>query len=206
MRKVLSKFKDKNSINFIEEVIATCKLYGVRCSIRDVSYVKLGGFKCGGWFDGEDRELVCSMKHDKGLALLAHEFSHFHQWAENSDIWDLASRKNSHSAMHEWIEGKQIRDIKKHIAICRDLEVDAEKRAVKMIKKYNLPIDIDEYIRGANAYIYFYNYILNIRRWSTPKNSPYRNKILIASMPKTFMKDYSVLPDRLLKVYQEQGI
>jgi hypothetical protein len=206
MRKVFSKFKDKNSINFIEEVIATCKLYGVKCSIRDVSYVKLGSFKCGGWFDGEDRELVCSMKNNKGLALLAHEFSHFHQWAENSEMWDLASKKNSHSAMHEWIEGKPIRDIKKHIAICRDLEVDAEKRAVKMIKKYNLPIDIDEYIRGANAYIYFYNYILNIRRWSAPNNSPYRNKVLIASMPKTFMKDYSVLPDRLLKIYQEQGI
>ena len=206
MTRVLENLHDKNSVNFIEEVRATCKLYGVKCSIRDVAYVKLGSFKCGGWFDGEDMELVCSMKNDKGIALLAHEFSHFYQWAEGSELWEIAAKSNSHSAMHDWIEGKPVRNIKKHIAICRDLEVDAEKRAVKMIKKYNLPIDIDEYIRGANAYIYFYNYILDIRRWSKPNNSPYRNKILIASMPKTFMKDYSVLPDRLLRVYQEQGI
>jgi hypothetical protein len=206
MKKMLSVFKDKNSISFIEEVIANCKLYGVKCSIRDVSYVKLGTFRCGGWFDGEDRELVCSMKNGKGLALLVHEFSHFQQWAENSELWELASRKNSHSVMHDWIEGKPIRGIRKHIGICRDLEADAERRAVKMIKKYNLPIDINEYIRGANAYIYFYNYILKIRRWSSPKNSPYRNKVLMEAMPSVFKKDYSVLPDRLLKIYQEQGI
>lgn len=206
MKRVFSMFSDKSSISFIETVIQSCKAYGVKCSIRDVSYVKLGSFKCGGWFDGEDRELVCSMKSNKGLSLLVHEFSHFHQWAEGSELWEIASKKNSHLAMHEWIEGKSVRGVKKHIAICRDLEADAEKRAVRMIKKYNLPIDIDEYIRGANAYIYFYNYMMVSRRWSAPNNSPYRNKALMESMPNRFLRDYSVLPDKLLKIYEEQGI
>ena len=60
----------------------------------------------------------------------------------------------------------------KYIGYTRDLELDNEKRAVRMIRKWKLSVDVDKYIKGANAYIHFYNWMGYTRRWSKPTNSP----------------------------------
>ena len=106
----------------------------------------------------------------------------------------------------EWLEGKEVPNIKKHLATCRNLELDNEKRAVKIIKKFDLDIDIDRYIKKANAYVLFYNRLLATRKWATPKNSPYSNQRIIEKMPRYFMKDYSTLSKRIEKVFEQEGL
>jgi hypothetical protein len=77
---------------------------------------------------------------------------------------------------------------------------------VQIIKDFNLNIDIEYYIKKANSYIYFYNWIKRTRKWSTPKNSPYRNKALLKVMPKTFQKSYKKIPKHIEKIFSEQNI
>jgi len=144
------------------------------------------------------------MNRPDSLEILAHEFGHFTQWRENIDIWKKSMV--SMPLVDEWLGGKEVHNIKKHLGVCRDLELDNEKRAVRIIKKFDLDIDIDRYIKKANAYVFFYNRLLATRKWATPKNSPYNNQRIIEKMPRYFMKDYSVLPKRIETVFEQEGL
>lgn len=196
---------NKKAKDFIKYVKSECKKHGIKCDLRRTKYVKLSGnIKCSGYFDEDEPALVCSMNRPDSLEILAHEFGHFTQWQEDIDIWKKCMV--SMPLVDEWLEGKEIPNIKKHLAVCRELELDNEKRAVKIIKKFDLDIDIDRYIKKANAYVFFYNRLLATRKWTTPKNSPYSNQRIIEKMPRYFMKDYSVLPKRIEKVFEQEGL
>ena len=196
---------EKKTKEFIKYVKGECKKYGVKCDLRNTKYVKLSGnIKCSGYFDEDQPALVCSMNRPDALEILAHEFGHLTQWVEQIDIWKKCMV--SMPLVDEWLAGKDIPNIKKHLAVTRDLELDNEKRAVKIIKKFDLDIDIDNYIRKANAYVFFYTRLLATRRWATPANSPYSNKRLIGVMPKYFRKDYSTLPKKIEKVFIEENL
>jgi hypothetical protein len=100
---------------------------------------------------------------------------------------------------------EEVENIAEHIAACRDLELDNEKRTVKIIKEFSLPINITQYIKKSNAYVHFYNYMLISRRWCTPKNSPYTNKKVIESMSGKFDMEYKTLSKNLENIFTEEG-
>ena len=196
---------NKKAKDFIKYVKSECKKHGIKCDLRKTKYVKLSGnIKCSGYFDEDEPALVCSMNRPDSLEILAHEFGHFTQWRENIEIWKKTMV--SMPLVDEWLEGKEVPNIKKHLATCRNLELDNEKRAVKIIKKFDLDIDIDRYIKKANAYVFFYTRLLATRKWATPKNSPYNNQKIIEKMPRYFIKDYSTLPKRIEKVFEQEGL
>jgi hypothetical protein len=104
------------------------------------------------------------------------------------------------------LEGTNIRNIRKYIQLAIDLELDNEKRSVKMMKKWGLSIDTKKYTKGANAYLQFYNWMLQTRKWSKPNNTAYNNKRILAAMPDSFRMNYTKLPKRLEKLYREENI
>jgi hypothetical protein len=75
-----------------------------------------------------------------------------------------------------------------------------------MINEWGLSIDTDKYIKRANAYLMFYNWLKQTRKWSSPNNTPYGNKRIVAAMPTNFKLDYSKLPKRFEKLYREENI
>lgn len=197
----------KNNTRFIKYVQEQCEIHGVKCDLQPRKYLDLSGdIKCGGYFDGDNKELAVAMKHKDSMSLLVHEYAHMTQWLENIDIWRKCMDEESHSTVDEWLAGKYFEDINYHIDNCKYLELDNEKRAVKLIKKFNLEIDIDDYIRKSNAYIQFYNYLKLSRKWSVPKNSPYANDRIKSSCPKTFSMDYSKISKKLEKIFREENI
>ena len=198
---------NKKTQDFIAYVKAECKKNGVKCDLRKVSYVRLSkGMKCSGWFDSDSEQprLVCSMNRSDFLEILVHEFCHVQQWIEQCPEWIKSDYSMNY--IDEWLSGKEVKNIKKHIGLSRDLELDNEKRSVKMIKKFNLDIDIEMYIKRANSYVLFYNWMLESRKWSTPQNSPYKNKKLLSVMPSTFRMDYTKIPEKIRKIYEEENI
>jgi hypothetical protein len=196
---------NKKAKDFIKHVKSECKKYGIKCDLRKTKYVRLSGnIKCSGYFDEDEPALVCSMNRPDSLEILTHEFGHFTQWIENIDLWKKSM--TSMPMVDEWLGGKDVPNIKKHLAVVRDLELDNEKRAVKLIKKFDLDIDIDTYIKKANAYVFFYTRLLATRKWATPQNSPYKNKRIIESMPAYFRKDYSKIPKRLETIFIEENL
>ena len=153
---------NKNVRAFINHVKGHCKEVGIKCDIRPVKYLVLSGnIRCSGYFCEETMRLVVAGKSKDWLGVLAHEYAHLTQWKDKStNIWQTGSTGVTH--LDDWLGGKKIRSIKKAIEWSRDLELDNEKRTVRLIKKWKLPIDLNDYIKKANAYIQFYNWIYQI--------------------------------------------
>ena len=173
--------------------------------MREVSYLRLSGnIKCSGYFDDEGKMLVVAMKSPLALEILVHEFGHLTQYVDNCKPWKNLG--NSLDKMTDWLSGKNIRQYSRYIDLARNMELDNEKRSVQIIKDFGLNIDIESYIRRANSYIYFYNWMKTTRRWSSPTNSPYKNSALLEVMPKTFQKSYRTIPKHIAKVFKQEQI
>lgn len=195
----------KKELAFIDHVKKICKIYGVKCSLRNSRYVKMdGNVRCSGWFDEEKPELVVAMNREDWIEILSHEYSHLTQWVEQIPVWKKA--EVSLAKVWEWLDGKNHRNIQKHISVARDLELDNEKRSVNVIKQFNLKVDLDNYIKKANAYVQFYNWMGKTRKWSKPNNSPYKNEVVRSAMSNKFNMTYSKLTPKIEKLFREQNI
>lgn len=100
------------------------------------------------------------------LPVLAHESCHMDQWSEGFSLWK-ESESLKYNIFGDWLQGKRCekKEAYKCIDVLKNIELDCEKRTVEKIKRYNLPIDIKEYIQKANSYIFFYNHMKKTKRW-----------------------------------------
>lgn len=195
----------KKELDFIKYVKTRCKEHGVKCILRNTNNIKASDtIMCSGYFNENVPELVCAMKHHTWIEVLAHEYSHLTQWVENIPIWQQADV--SLTIVEDWLKGVDYKDINKHINVNKMLELDNEKRTVKIIQKLELDVDIDRYIRTANAYVQFYNWIKQTRRWMKPNNTIHDNERIISAMPAKFNMDYTKIPKRIEKIFREENI
>ncbi len=199
----------RNDKQFIQFVKDECKKYGVKCKLRNSKYVKLSNtIMCSGWFDSDKQELVVAMNRPDALDILVHEYAHLTQWQDSLngkfDLWEASA--TSLNRVDAWLNGKRIHHVKHHLGISRDLELDNEKRSVKIIRKFKLSIDIPSYIKKANAYAHFYNWMYYTRRWSKPTNSPYNNKIVIDAMSTRFNMRYDEMSKKVYKAFHAANI
>ncbi len=193
-----------NIQKFVKHVRSECKKHGIKFLLKRSKYVIVSkSIRCSGWFDAEAKELVVAGKNRNWLATLVHEYGHLTQWVEQCKEWKAAEDIDN---IDDWLNGKEIKNPRKALARTRDLELENEKRSVKIIKDWDLPIDIKDYTRRANAYVQFYNYIFYTRRWCTPKNSPYRNPKVYKFMPSVFKMNYKKISDKYLKIFEEAGL
>jgi hypothetical protein len=196
--------KEKSFLNFVKK---ECKKYGVTFRLEKKPYLILHEDSsmefCGGYFDGEGKVLACATKRSDYISLLAHEYCHLTQWVENCDIWKKADDNGSLNAVAAWLNGEKVKNIKYHLGICRDLELDNEKRTVEVIKKFNLDIDIDLYIKRANSYVHFYNHMYYTRKWATPLNSPYKIEAIYNSMSSKFNMKYKSMSNKVKRVFDK---
>ena len=195
----------KNEMIFLNHVKTSCKIYGIKCLLKKTKTVKMDdNVKCSGYFDETGKTLVVAINRPDWVEILAHEYSHLTQWVEKIPVWLEAEQ--SLGKVWEWLDGKNVRNIDKHVAVARDLELDNEKRSVKVIKKFKLNVDLENYVRKANAYVMFYNWLRKTRKWSRPNNSPYKNKKVKAAMSIKFNMNYKTLSPRLEKIFREENI
>jgi hypothetical protein len=201
----------KNDKEFIKFVKSECKRLGVKTHIKDVKYVKLSPtIKCSGYFDDADTKygaiLACSMGKPDGLEILVHEYCHLTQWQDGLPLWKKAGR--ALPVIDEWLAGKYKRPetLNRAFEIAIQLERDNEMRSVRMINEWGLNIDIENYIKKANSYLMFYNWLRKTRKWCNPNNTPYSNKRIVAAMPANFKLDYSKLPKKFETIYREENI
>jgi len=194
-----------NVTEFVKYVKSECRKHGIKFVLKYSKTVRTPeNIKCTGYCEPDDlKELVVAKKDPNWLMTLVHEYGHLTQWADQSKEWtDSYSIDN----VDDWLNGKDMPNIKKALAVTRDLELDNEKRSVKLIKEWNLPIDIKVYTRKANAYVQFYNYLHYTRRWCKPENSPSRNPKIWKKMPSTFRMNYEILEEKYFKIFQDAGL
>lgn len=194
----------KEDLAFIEHVKAECKRTGIKCDLRPTKYLKLSNIRCSGYFDSEGKVLVCSMNRPDSLGILAHEYAHLTQWEEGIDLWHKSD--TSLTKIDQWLGGQRVHNIKKHLGVSRDLELDNERRTAKLISKWKLSIDLKDYIKKANSYIHFYNWMYHSRKWSSPNNSPYTNPDIQAVMSTRFDMKYDELTPRVYNAFAKANI
>lgn len=144
--------------------------------------------KCNGYFDEEEKELAVAFGRpfEESLATLVHEFGHFTQWTNQTPNWVAYSKCNmTDEFLDEWVEGK-VRNTKinkEKINIARKMEIECEKIALGLIKKFSIPLDQKTYTKQANAYGCFYRYIAKHRKWYKIGKEPYNNEEILKLMP-----------------------
>lgn len=192
--------KKNNVTYFIDELKKLCVTNNVELRLIEKYSQKVDGVSVGGAFGGVKKMVLISCtKRPDWLHILIHESCHMDQYLYDKNIW--INKGDSYDPLDDWLHDKRVHDINKHINNVQDLELDCEKRAVVKIKNFDLPIDIEEYIKKANAYIYFFSYLKHSRRWFGPKNSPYVNEKIWKEMPNQFQKSYRKLPKKYFELF-----
>jgi hypothetical protein len=84
------------------------------------------------------------------------------------------------------------------------VELDCERRTLKKMYRYGLDdyISVNDYVQGANAYVYLYLYMMESRFWPSGEKAPYKIEDIWKNAPTNFDGDYTVIPEALLAAYR----
>ncbi len=170
------------------------------------------GTRVNGYFLGSDdaREFAVAVgkPESEWIEIFVHESCHMDQFIENAKVWtdldSLSDEEDACTITFNWIGGEDYPTdfVEKAIKLVMMMELDCEMRSVEKMKKYNLDINISDYIRKSNCYVLFYKYILKRRTWYAPGRSPFHNESVWRLFPDTFDIDYNAeLPEELVKAF-----
>lgn len=158
------------------------------------------GVVCTGYFDSEATPpqivVATGQGEDKWLGILVHEYCHAEQWFEKAAAWEATDKADD---MWDIFEGKSVRDLTKKVAIQREMEADNERRTIRLLKQLRAPVDIEKYIRAANAYLHFYNLIPETKKWFAKEKGPYQIPEVLIEANATLDRDFSKTPAKLRK-------
>ena len=200
----------QNFEKFTQFVKTECKKNRVLFKEYKRRYIKLSdSIKCGGFFssgegDTKGPTLAYAMGNPDAASLLVHEYAHMTQWLEGLPLWKEA--EVSLDYLDRWLEGTEVDAISHHIDVAKELELDNEKRSVELIRRWELPLDIPEYIKKANSYLQFYLYLKESRRWSQPGRAPYHVPEIVELMSDEFNMDYGALTPEIRQAFIEKRI
>lgn len=193
---------------FVNHVKQECKRYGCKFKLIYKGDVRTSEDKdkLAGFFRDDPLELVVATRvmYTDFLSTLVHEFSHFEQWIDDPKSFAPLKKYDYRDIFYHWLYGREYskRTIAKSIDYIRDLEVDCERRAVRNIARFKLPINIPRYCRNASAYIHFHNFVKRKRVWHT-KNSPWDFKGILKLMPDNMDGDYTKTPRNIMRLYDK---
>lgn len=166
------------------------------------------GKYCKGYWEDDDKDnpvFACSIRGspESWIGVFAHEYCHFLQWLDKDIIWKRYHDLDG-DILCDCIDNKPVKakDLDYYMDTVRDIEWDCEKRTVKLLKKYGIPLNIDDYIRAANIYIFYYTYLKTSRKWTDEKKKALYEFPEVRNLVKTsFYRSYTKIPSDLLKAF-----
>ena len=175
---------------FIKEIKYHLKDEGVNCCLRKVRRCKEG---LSGYFQLDPiPELFVAMKAPHWQAILVHEYCHFLQYIENEDVFNQYNKSKDVLLLDSHLnEQKRMDNALKYKAVklTVDMELSCENRVIKLIRAHKLEIDIKEYIKNGNAYLYWHYCLLHKDKWTNKDvRKGYTSKVL-GHMPIKYNKD-----------------
>jgi len=181
---------------FLKDIAKGCIKNKISLTLSNLSHIDADGLACSGYFDG--KELVVATNKKKELDwvdILLHESCHMDQFLQKSKFW--MPDEDALHIVHDWVAKKEVSPQKLVMGFSNtiSMELDCEKRTVRKILKYKIPVDIGVYSQKANSYLFGYGYTHQTKKWY---KSPYENPKIWKKMPeklltvKTYLecKDY----------------
>lgn len=199
-RENISKFS-KEVKSFIEEVDTELKASGIELYLSSGSTVKLDCGACSGYYDSANKRLAVAtgMSEKRFISVACHELSHKRQQDDLSSIWHDPQNNENYELFFQWLKGKKHPHPEILVQAAIKLELDCEKRSIKLIRrKFSHIINPLDYIRASNAYLFGHLFMLQKGCWF--KKTLYLPQIL-ESCPDHFCRKYEVIPPKLAKVF-----
>ena len=140
------------------------------------------------------------------LGTLAHELCHVMQWLECEPTYYGTQKMPGADAsafLDEWLEFETEfpkRTIRRAVQLTVDCELDNEKRSLRMLKKFKLPVDEKRYIQAANSYLFFHQVMFENRTWYNKKMF---DPQVLDHMPDHFLPDASYKIGKMPREYVE---
>jgi hypothetical protein len=168
-------------------------IHHVRCHLEEHNFklifaksfqVNTGtGYRCTGYFDESRRVIRIAKRSSNWFETLVHEYCHFLDWLESSSR-QLQKEDKALALCEKYIKGDicHPQAVKYAFQTVARMEWKCDRRAVKLIQEWNLPIDISNYIREANLYVYLYHMYKKHKTFNNRRPSPR----ILAEMPDTF--------------------
>ena len=169
----------RGSAPFIKHVVDTIDGAGASLDIRPGKYLVDEGSRYGG--ECAEEGITLAGKNPFMWPTLIHEFGHFTQFLDGHPLWETAD----HDTFWDWLTGKKTMTSVEAFNTMIDivlLEHDCEKRAMKLITKFDLKVDLEEYAQRANTYFYFYQFTYLNRKWIGSSTTIYQDAI-VKTMP-----------------------
>jgi len=195
-----------NTRKFVSHVRRHLAEYGFTLHLGKGRKVNSGeNWRAEGFFDAGSKCIKVGKGGIQWLETLVHEYAHFLQWIDSSD--SLAKKEDSASRLvQDYLHaGKGTLNAALVKAFRRVMlfERDAEMRAVRCITIHNLDINLENYIKRANMYIYTHYINMMLRKWNF-KKSPFHSHKVISEMPATFRaKSHKSCPNRIFQLLKD---
>lgn len=175
---------------FIGMATDECHQEGVAVELVDAATVRVDGLDVSGYFSCSDNLIKVATKSPHWREVFIHEFAHFLQWTNGAQVWFKAES----TLFYDWLTGgielgSKVRE--RECYITRNLELDCERRAVRLIRKHELPFDLPAYIQRANSYIFAHQLMLETRVW--PRRGVHTLSSIYRTMPTELLsaRDYN---------------
>jgi len=176
---------DQRLKSYIDEVREKAKANSVKIRFGKGQQVLLGdGLKGGGFFDTMTLAVATNRNLNDWFSIFVHESCHMDQWLEKSPLWQKASDEDYH-VLHQFLNSNsntvlesRLRKAVNNIVM---LEADCEHRVYNKIQEYDLPINLTDYARRANSYLYFHTAMFTYGKWY--KQSPCCVRSILKQMP-----------------------
>lgn len=172
----------KSAVGFLNYVQARCAQAGIEFVLSPTKMTRDGDI--GVFDDVKKRLTVCAARED-WLTTVAHECAHMDQWFEAAKVW-TSCREDDWLSYDAWLAGKQRVTPRALVGITRRIqrvELDAERRALHMIREHGLAADVPAYVRAANHGVWQYEVARRLGRWPDPHPEAIK-----------------LMPDRLMRV------
>ena len=162
-------------------------------------------FEIDGYFDDAKKKLVV-VHNELWLETLVHEFSHYVQYKEQHPSF-AAYYKHDFAPIHiteQWLKKKigYNDQVKKSFQIIRQNEYECDVLGAKLIRQYELPIDLAIYKKWANRQLLFYHCVEHSRIWNA--GPEFLSPEVLDMIPPRFQPSYiHSMPKRMnfLKVF-----
>lgn len=194
---------NKRNRQFVRHVKNHLAEYGMSLVIGRGKLVNVGGYRCVGYFDEGKRVIKIARNSCDFMSTLVHEYCHFLQCISKCKIFQKSDAAGI--IVDEWFNGKDYpeKKLKRAFFLVRAMERDCEKRAVKIIKKFNLEIDSKMYAKKANCYIYSHFLMEKTRKFHSYKKSPYHSPLVLKIMPSSMaVLSHRSIPPKIYSILE----
>ena len=165
------------------------KNQGVKIRLTPYKNINFNGSRINGYFDCENKilQVATKKKFKEWFFVFIHEAAHLFQWIEkDKSLKPLIDKRGNDISykIDDWMNGGNVAEIQKIMLNTYRMELNCEKRAVSLIKKFNVKINVEEYIQKANAYMCYHFLMLEFRKRYKSGKEPWSISKIWKTMPK----------------------